>query len=279
MKLKAAQSGSLLEILSALFPESSKRALRLWVKTGRITLGGQPVLNVNHLLSEGDLFNFEDKVKSTEEGIQIIYEDRDLVVIQKPAGVLSVATVFEKAETVHDILKRRYYRQRVFPVHRLDRETSGVMVFAYSAAAREGLKEQFQLHTIEREYLALVEGDMQEKKGIWESFLKEDANYYVSSHPKGKKAVTHFEVIKNGPTYSALKLRLQTGRKNQVRVHASEAGYPIVGDLKYGANLNPVNRLGLHAHYLAFIHPVTKKRLAFKSPVPPPLKKYFKGMQ
>ena len=275
MKLKAKKTAPLLEILGYLFPDSSKTTLRGWIKQGRIVIGGKRMRNAMVSVAENTLFSFEDKVKHAEFGIKILYEDKDLVVLQKPAGLLSVATKFEITETVHSTLKEHSTSRRVFPVHRLDRETSGVMVFAYTNEAKEGLKAQFQLHTIERRYLALVKGNMESSSGKWESFLKEDANYFVSSHPDGKRAITHYEVVKVTGPFTALKLSLETGRKNQIRVHASEAGFPIVGDQKYGASENPLKRLGLHAYHLSFIHPITKKKMEFSSLPPPSFKNYF----
>lgn len=242
---------------------------------GRIRLGNRLLFDPRASLKEGALLNFEDKVKRASHGIKILYEDKDLVVIEKPAGLLSVATDFEERETVHHALKGRFYRQQVFPVHRLDRETSGVMVLAYTREARAGLKKQFFHHSIKRQYLALVEGEVQEKKGKWESLLKEDANYFVSSHPEGKQAITYFEVVKIKRGCTALKLRLETGRKNQIRAQASEAGFPIVGDTKYGARGSPIKRLGLHAHFLSFMHPVRKKIMEFKSSHPSSFNVYF----
>jgi len=276
MKLKAKKSASLLEVLEDFFPDSSKTTIRSWIKQGRITLQNKPLCHAHIPIAKNMSLSFEDKIKHASFGIKILYEDKDLVVIQKPAGLLSVATNFEEKETAHAALKSRQVSRRVLPVHRLDRETSGVMVFAYTQRAREGLKQQFHCHTMDRKYLALVEGCIDSKKGTWKSLLKEDANYFVSSHPEGKEAITHYEVIHQTKDYSALRLTLETGRKNQIRVQASEAGFPVVGDPKYGATHNPLKRLGLHAYFLSFTHPVTKKKMEFKSLVPPPFVKYFK---
>lgn len=276
MKLRAKKSDSLLEVLVELFPDSSKTTLRGWIKNGRIVRNGQ-LLRSSHIpIEEGAELSFEDKVKHTSFGIKILYEDKDLVVVQKPAGLLSVATNFEEKETVHAALKGRGVARRVLPVHRLDRETSGVMVFAYTERAKEGLKKQFHLHTMGRQYMAVLEGSMEEKKGLWKSLLKEDANYFVSSHPDGKEAITHYKVMGQKGDYTAVQVTLETGRKNQIRVHASEAGFPVVGDMKYGATKNPLRRLGLHASLLSFVHPVTKKKMEFKSLPPTTFNRYFK---
>ncbi|MCB1067052.1 MAG: RluA family pseudouridine synthase [Simkania sp.] len=275
MQLKATKSASLLEVLEELFPDSSKTTLRSWIKNGRFIRDGQLLRSPQIVISKGTELSFEGKVKHSSFGIKILYEDKDIVVVQKPAGLLSVATHFEEKETVHAALKSRGVAKRVLPVHRLDRETSGVMVFAYTERAKEGLKKQFHLHTMGRQYLAVLEGSIEEKKGMWKSMLKEDANYFVSSHPEGKEAITHYKVVQRKGDYTAVQVTLETGRKNQIRAHASEAGFPVVGDMKYGATKNPLGRLGLHASLLSFIHPVTKKKMEFKSLPPPTFNRYF----
>ena len=262
------RSGSCLEILMLLFPDSSKNSIKGWVKNKRVSINGSAIKKIGAFAKKGDTLSLCSKKKPIDLNIKILYEDKDLVVIDKPEGVLSVATLFEKDQTAHAVLKKRYYKQRVYPVHRLDRETSGVMVFAYSEKARVGLKEQFKKHTISRQYFAVVEGQMKEKSGVWKSFLKEDAAYYVRSDRSGALAITHFKVVKISGSYSYINLHLETGKKNQVRVHAQEAGHPIVGDHKYGANLSPFNRLGLHAHLLTFFHPTKNKQMVFKSKLP-----------
>ena len=275
MQLKAKKSASLLEVLEELFPDSSKTTLRSWIKNGRFIRDGQLLRSPQIVISKGTELSFESKVKHSSFGIKILYEDKDIVVVQKPAGLLSVATHFEEKETVHAALKSRGVAKRVLPVHRLDRETSGVMVFAYTERAKEGLKKQFHLHTMGRQYLAVLEGSIEEKKGMWKSMLKEDANYFVSSHPEGKEAITHYKVVQRKGDYTAVQVTLETGRKNQIRAHASEAGFPVVGDTKYGATKSPLGRLGLHASLLSFIHPVTKKKMEFKSLPPPTFNRYF----
>lgn len=275
MKLKAKKSAPLLEVLQDHFPDSSKAILRLWIKQGRIVQEQTPLKHTHAPIPENAILNFQDKFKYIDYGIKIFYEDRYLVVVEKPAGLLSVATDYETKQTVHAALKKRGFSKRVFPVHRLDQKTSGVMVFAYTQHSKEGLKKQFHTHAMERQYLALVEGTLR-GEGTWKSLLKEDAHFFVSSHPDGKEAITHYKVIQNLKHYAALQLTLETGRKNQIRVHASEAGFPVVGDEKYGATTNPLKRLGLHAYLLCFTHPITKKKMKFKSLAPLPFIKYFK---
>jgi tRNA pseudouridine32 synthase/23S rRNA pseudouridine746 synthase/23S rRNA pseudouridine1911/1915/1917 synthase len=251
--------------------------LRSWIEKGRVLVDGREFLRANATLAKGKEVSLKSKTYYLPENIKVLFEDEHLIVLNKPAGLLSVATAFQERGTVHDILKRRFYSQRVYPVHRLDRETSGVMVFAYSELARDSLKKQFSDHSIEREYLAIVEGRVEEMRGTWKSTLVEDDLYHVKSvrsptggkPPLGKLAITHFEVVQALPSQRTyLKLRLETGRKNQIRVHCSESGHPILGDKKYGAKSDPIHRLALHAHLLGFVHPAKKKQVSFTSPLP-----------
>jgi 23S rRNA pseudouridine1911/1915/1917 synthase len=153
-------------------------------------------------------------------------------------------------------------------VHRLDQGTSGVMLFVYNEKAQGHMKKQFEEHSIVRIYLGLIEGNLPSPSGTWESNLREDDAYFVRSSPHGEKAITHYEVVAKRKKSSLVRFALETGKKNQIRVHTSEAGHPIVGDKKYGAKTNPYKRLCLHAHFLSFEHPATGKRLAFTSPLP-----------
>lgn len=253
----------LLEQLTLEFPDSSKSTLRKWLKAGRIQVDGKKVLEPHFEVGEEAHVCLMDKQKFFDLEIEVLYEDRDLIVVNKPEGVLSVATVFESVETVHGVLKKEF--RRVFPVHRLDRETSGVMVMALSEEARVGLKKQFHMHSIHREYRAIVRGKLK-GSGTWECRLLEDANYFVRPHPKGDLAVTHYGVLNSRGKTTALQLILETGKKNQIRAQALAAGYPILGDQKYGDISS--GRLHLHAYALDFIHPVTQKKMSFKSPVP-----------
>jgi len=262
----------LLEALKELSPESSKTTLRSWIKDGRVSVGGEVIKEVNHQVHQGQEVALGAKPKFVKNfGLRIYFEDNHIVVVEKPAGLLSVATNFETGKTAHALLKDHYKPKRVFPVHRLDQETSGVMVFALNDKARDALKVTFEKHAIERVYIAILEGQLTSLEGSWESYLIEDATYFVRSttdRERGKIAITHYEVLSSTPRNTTVKLKLETGRKNQIRVHCQDAGHPIVGDVKYGATTNPIKRLCLHAHILAFEHPITKQKLRFESPIP-----------
>lgn len=270
MKLKIQEKTTLLAALEQLSPESSKNTLKSWVDQGRVSVNENRISSYRHELLPGQELKVGPKVAFADHGIKILYEDEHLVVLDKPDKLLTVSTASENEKTVHAILKRRL-RRMVYPVHRLDRDTSGVMLFAYTTEARDKLKEQFEKHTIERIYYALLEGKPQPSKGTWRSILVEEENFYVRSLPnyddRGKLAITHYEVLKQRKNSALVKFTLETGRKNQIRVHASEAGFPILGDTKYGGQANR-RRLCLHAHILGFHHPFRNKKMKFISPLP-----------
>lgn len=268
---------TLLEALQEISKESSKTTLRSWIKEGRVLLNERPLERADHLLKPQEVITIGPKVQFLRGGIRLLFEDRDLLVLEKPAGLLSVATDFDAYQNVHAILKRRARGGRVYPVHRLDRETSGLLLFALSEKARDGLKRQFEEHLIEKTYYAIVENPIEKEEGSWESYLEEDDFYFVktSKSRRAKHAVTHYTLVRNQKRYALLCLRPTTGRKNQLRVHCSEAAHPIVGDKKYGSSSNPVKRMCLHAQRIAFTHPVTGKRLEFSLPLPEPFYQLF----
>lgn len=270
MKHFSSQDGTLLEILGIFFPESSKTTLRSWLKTGRITVDGKVQKLSSHPIIKGQLIALENKQKVVEEDVKVLYEDDHFIVIDKPEGLLTVSTAFETKKTAHAVLKRSY-SQKIYVVHRLDQDTSGILLFALSEEARDCFKKVFEEHSIERAYSAIVEGHMEKEKGVWRSYLYEDAQYVVretTDHRKGRLAITNYEVVLSTKKYSWLELSLETGRKNQIRVHCSQESHPIVGDKKYGAKTNPIKRVCLHARLLAFEHPITHKPMRFESPVP-----------
>jgi 23S rRNA pseudouridine1911/1915/1917 synthase len=270
MKYIVERNMSLLEALTLLSPLSSKNTLRIWIKSGRVFINQLPGKNANQEVTEGQIITVGQKKRIIAEGIEILYEDNDLVFINKPARLLSVSSAFEKVETAHSLLRSHYHPRRVLVVHRLDQDTSGVMVFCFNQETLDGLKALFEVHRIQRSYTAIVEGKMEEESGTWESKLIEDANYMVheTDDDTGRTAITHYRTLSAQKRYSWLELTLETGRKNQIRVHCQSAGHPIVGDKKYGSVANPMKRLCLHAHLLALQHPISKKQLRVESPIP-----------
>lgn len=271
MKYTVTEDLPLLEALTRISPQSSKNTLRSWIKEGRVQVDEMTPPNTSVLVLKGQTVTVGQRKKIVRPGIPILYEDEDLVIVFKPSGLLSVSTTFEKGETMHALLKEHYRPRKVFVVHRLDQDTSGVMVFALNQKTSDKLKELFEVHAIERAYTAVVEGQLNSSSGTWQSFQYEDSQYHVHEtldETLGKLAITHYQTVASTKRYSWLLLRLETGRKNQIRVHCESAGYPVVGDRKYGAQSNPIKRLCLHAHLLAFQHPFSKKSLRFEVPVP-----------
>ena len=217
--------------------------------------------------------------KSVSRSIQIIYEDDDFLAINKPEGLLSVESDKE-TECAYgyalEYMQAQGKNVRPFILHRIDKETSGVLVFAKNIKLHSMLKMHWNEQVTLREYFAVVEGILEKKQDTITTYLKENKNnvVYVTSDPTGQKAVTHYEVVKESGEYSLLKVRIDTGRKNQIRAHMQSLGSPVVGDDKYGKKQdgtqvkNPLGRLGLHASRLEFIHPVTKEIVAFNATLP-----------
>ncbi len=255
----------LLDILSTKLPDSSKNTLRELIKHRRVLVDGSLAISNTKVTPNQEVIILPKR--RIIEGVTALYADDHLIVVDKPEGLLSVATDFEEKKTLHAMLKKAY--PTVWPVQRLDRETSGVMVYGLSYAAKEDLKKQFMEHTIYREYEALVEGEFS-GKGTWKHKLYEDSSYFmrVSPNNEGEVAITHYQVIEAKRKVSRVRFVLETGKKNQIRVQSSYQGHPIIGDKKYGSGHAFLKRLALHAHRLEFVHPITKKRLCFTSPVP-----------
>ena len=276
MRITLAEPRSLLDALSTLFPDSSKTTLRQMLQSGRVRVNGEIEKNARRELEAGDTVDVTQKSLhiALPPGLVILHEDEDVIVVLKANGLLTVATERERDTTtqayLNDYLKQKG-EERIHVVHRLDRETSGVLVFAKTFETREALKLQFAAHTVDRVYVAIIEGTMQPPDGTIRSHLRERRDLRMESvkaHPDAKLAVTHYRTIESNRGYSMLEINLETGRKNQIRTHLSEAGHPVIGDRMYDATTNPIDRLGLHAKLLAFTHPTTGKRLSFTAPMP-----------
>lgn len=219
--------------------------------------------------------NSRPGAKRLPRGIAILYEDRDILVVDKPAGLLTIATDKEKSRTVYFILTdyvRKGYsksRNRIFIVHRLDRETSGILVFAKSAEAKFSLQNQWK--TTEKKYLAVVHGRCDRESGTITTYLSENKAHvvYSTSDAKiGKLSHTAYRVLKEARGFTLLEVRLLTGRKHQIRVHLADIGHPVVGDRKYGKEDGDLPRLALHARSISFRHPFSGKEVAFETEVP-----------
>ena len=215
--------------------------------------------------------------------VKIIYEDKDIIVIEKSEGILSMASAPGQycVKTILD----EYFRGRHFPctahvVHRLDRDTSGLMIYAKSLEARKILEENWHNIVFDRRYVAVLCGEMKQEGGTVHSWLKDNKAYVTYSSPVdngGKEAITHYRRIATNRHYTLAEMRLETGRKNQIRVHMKDLGYPVAGDDKYGYGPCPLHRLALHAFRLYFYHPKTGELMKFVTPYPTAFAKLFEN--
>lgn len=274
------QPAELLSYLFAAWPSAKRKQVRTWLKYQAVLVNGRVVTQFNHPLKRGNVVAIRsDRYAAPDTvvgaGIKVHFEDATLIVIEKPPDLLTIASVAEQEKTAYfqltDYLRAGDPRahERVWIVHRLDRETSGIMVFAKTPVAKAILQTGWD--QAEKRYLAVVEGFLPDDQGTFQSWLDEANPFKVFSVPRTpntRHAVTHYRVRKRSRGRTLVELTLETGRRHQIRVHLAEAGYPVVGDLKYGAKTNPAKRLGLHAWTLRFPHPVTNQKLCFEAALP-----------
>lgn len=253
----------------------------------RITVNGQLCKIPSQCIHPGDVIEIGPRGSPSRlpAGLEILYQDKDILVIQKPSGMLTVATIDEREKTAFAYLRQHLRdidaRQRLFIVHRLDKFASGVLVFAKSEKVKDELQKLFSKHDIQRKYWAIVEGRVEKTQGTIRSHLAENQALRMHSTDdprRGKAAVTHFRVLRRFQDLTVLEVTLETGRKNQIRVHLSEMGHPIAGDQAYGSTQNPLRRLGLHAFCLGFNHPIQGIPLLFQTEPPPEFERYLDGV-
>lgn len=268
----------LLPFVTANLPEIKRTRLKQMLAHNQIAVNGTPVRQFNHPVQPGDTvsvnFTREFQVFYNRR-LKIVYEDDDILVVNKGYGLLSMGNDKVKDGTAYsilkDYLKRKDPRNKIFIIHRLDRDTSGLMMFAKNEKAKEAMQHNWNNMVLNRKYVTVVEGDVEEPQGVVRSYLGETSQFEVFSTDdpsQGKLAVTRWTRLKEGSEYSLLEVELDTGRKNQIRVHMKDIGHPISGDRKYGAEASPIHRLALHARTLRFIHPVTRREMLFETPVP-----------
>lgn len=214
--------------------------------------------------------------------LKIVYEDQYIIVVEKASGLLTIATAREKERTAYaylnEYIKRGNPRRNIYIVHRLDKDTSGLLIFAKDETTKRKLQDNWNRAVRERKYVAVVCGEMEKDKGTVTSWLVDNKVYVTYSSPlknQGEKAVTNYKTIKRENGYSLLEVELETGKKNQIRVHMKDLGHPIAGDDKYGNGDNPIGRLALHAFKISFYHPVTGEPMTFETPYPAEFKKVF----
>lgn len=272
--------GTLLATAIAVLKDHSASKVKSMLKHNQLAVNGTPSSQFDRPVKAGDKLqvNFDTSFQVfSDPCIKLVYEDDDILVVDKSCGVLSTGTGKVKDGTVYSIMKtylrKRNPEARVFVVHRLDRDTSGLMLLTRTAKARDVLVKNWTSMVTCRHYVAVVEGAMEEAKGKVRNYLADspDNNYEVvaSDDPKaGQLAVTNYVTLKRASRNSLVQLEMRTGRKNQIRVHMAGLGHPVVGDRKYGARTNPLRRLALHASTLEFTHPVSNKPMHFASEVP-----------
>ncbi|MEG0570819.1 MAG: RluA family pseudouridine synthase [Oscillospiraceae bacterium] len=264
----------LLEFLLEHVKGKSRNNIKAMLSRGDVTVNGKVKKHYDFLLRASNTVEIGQKKQAYYQInplLDIIYEDDDIVVINKPSGLLSMSTDKEKDNTAYhyvtDYVKLKNQNNRVFIVHRLDRETSGIIMFAKSQKMKFALQEHWNELVQYRGYTAVVEGKPEKDSGKITTWLKETTTHFVYSSGHigdGLEAITNYRVIKQNDEYSLLEVWLDTGRKNQIRVHMSEMGNPIAGDKKYDAQTNPIKRICLHANKLEFKHPFTGEIMSFQ---------------
>lgn len=272
----------LLEFVNENVKDASRTDTKSWLRHGQIMLNNRVTKAFDAPVKPGNLVSINTSrpfVILKHPRLKLLYEDDDIIVVEKGYGLLSVGIPNpgkKKIDSAYDILrdylKHKDPGNKLFVVHRLDRDTTGVMMFAKTEEAQETLRHNWNNFVLERHYIALLEGLIEQDNGTIKSYLTENSQFKVYSTENsnnGKLAVTRFKVIERGRGLTMVEFTLDTGRKNQIRVHASEMGHPICGDHKYGATQKRIGRLCLHAHTLRFAHPITRKDMYFESPVPP----------
>ena len=286
-KITAKEETTLLALLAG--AGYSRTKVKQFIKHRAISVCDVPVTRPDHPLRAGDAVIIKSEKEMDAEvmscpGLAIVYEDEEIIVIDKPAGLLTIASATEKVKTAYYRLtaclkERSDGRERIFIVHRLDQGTSGLLVFARNESVKRALQDGWS--EVDKKYRVIVEGVPKKKEGKISGYLCESKALRVYSVAEGseeaKYAETDYEVVKEGDGCALLDVTLITGRKNQIRVHMADMGHPVVGDKKYGAKTDPIGRLGLHAGYLALSHPATGKRLEFTSPMPAKFHALFKG--
>lgn len=268
----------LIEFLKKMFSNLSKNSVKSLLHNEKVFVNGNMTTKYNYELNIGDVVEIREKVA---KNIDIIYEDKDIIVINKPSGLLTVATEKEKNKTAYHLvmeyLKKKNKNNRIFIIHRLDKDTSGIIMFAKNERAKHLYQDNWNDIVKKRCYYAVIDGKMENKEGTIKSYLKENGNMVYSVKDRsGKLAITEYKVLKERKNISLLDINLKTGRKNQIRVHMKENKTPILGDLKYGEKSKLINRLALHAYKLELVNPVTKKLLIFEINMPNEFKMLFK---
>ncbi|OQY37907.1 MAG: hypothetical protein B6226_04440 [Candidatus Cloacimonetes bacterium 4572_65] len=279
----------LMTFLEKKFAGMSRASLKKLLKFQQIEVDGATMAQFNYQLKVGQTVKFEKKQKPKENvltrlnRIKILFEDDSVIVIEKEAGLLVNATDKDKKNNAFSFLstyvKEKDSKNVVFVVNSLAKETSGILIFAKSQQVKKSLQLSWKDNLKNNTYIALVQGVVEEDTFVTTSYLKESSVHivYSSDNPEnGRKATTNFTVLKRSKGFTLLEVTPETGIKNQIRVQLNEAGFPVIGDKKYGSTVNPLRRLGLHAKTITFIHPSTKDKMTFDTEIPEVFTKMFK---
>ena len=279
MYKKVEEEGLLLETILKLFNEQSHKKLKSYLKNNSVFVNGKSITAYNYKVKKNDTIEIRKDYKTHKKcPLKILYEDEYFLVIEKPAHLLTIATTKEKEKTAYHMMrqfiKERNSKDKIFILHRLDKDTSGVVIFVKDERVKELLQNDWNNLIEDREYIAVV------PKGIksytnYTCYLKEDSNYkvHVTNEKNGKKAITSITVLKEKKNYALVKVNIKTGRKNQIRAVLSYLGYPIVGDKKYTSDIK-AKRLLLHASKIVLTNPNNKKKYTFESKLPREFQKY-----
>ena len=280
--------GTILEVAASFLKDHTPTKLKSMLKHNQFAVNSMPMSQYDFEVHEGDTFsvNFDQSFQVfSNPRVKLVYEDEHILVINKGYGVLSMGTDTKKDGTAYSIMREyvKYHdpRAKVFIVHRLDRDTSGLMMLAKTIEAKEAMQHNWNNVVLNRKYIAVVEGEVKQQEGVVKSYLAENSQYevYSTDDPsKGQFAVTRYKCLKATKSYSMKEVELDTGRKNQIRVHMKDLGHPIAGDRKYGAAHSPINRLALHAQTLRFVHPITRREMNFSAPIPSGFRSLVKGL-
>lgn len=276
-EFKVHEDCELLEFLLSKYPKLSRNAVKSLLSNHQVSVDGAPVSQYNLQLTKEDtvIVSKTRITKKVRGNLPIIFENDEFVVINKPSGLLSIASDREKGRTayrmVNDYVQQKDKHNRIYVVHRLDEDTSGVLVFAKNPKTKDVLQKNWNDIVLKRGYYAIVEGQMEKTEDTFVDYLKENTlnlMYVTNDRKNGKKCVTHYKVMQSNKNYSLLDVDIDSGRKNQIRVQLGHRNHHVIGDDKYGEPANPIKRLGLHAYVLSFTHPITKKLYEFKAPMP-----------
>ncbi|WP_278797372.1 RluA family pseudouridine synthase [Leyella stercorea] len=270
------ENAPLLEYLINNVSESRSK-LKATLQGRGIAVNGRMVTQFDYQLKVGDKITISRHKKQNQfksRYVKIVYEDRWLVVVEKNIGILSMAaghSSLNVKSVLDDYFLKSRQKCRAHVVHRLDRDTSGLMVYAKDIDTEQILEHNWHQIVYDRRYVAVVSGEMEQENGTIANWLKDNKAYITYSSPTdngGKYAVTHFQVLNRTTEHSLVEYKLETGRKNQIRVHSADMGHPVCGDVKYGNGDDPLHRLCLHAYMLCFTHPVTGEPMEFSTPIP-----------